>query len=86
MGDAALSTQIGEAEGPREGALAVVSILTNSGVKGRGLVPSRGSEEGFFLVFLMVTFLKCMESNGRVDGDIGYLGEKINRDFIRVGL
>ena len=45
---------------------------------------SESIEEGF-LAFRMVTFLKRMESRGRVEGEIGDLSEKIDKEFKREG-
>ena len=42
------------------------------------------TEEGF-LALQMVTFLKWMESNGSVEGEIGDFFEKIKREFRREG-
>ena len=42
------------------------------------------TEEGF-LALRMVTFLKRMESNGSVEGEIGDLSENIKREFRREG-
>ena len=35
----------------------------------------------FFLCLQIVTFSKCIESNGKVDGEMGVLAEKISSDF-----
>ena len=42
------------------------------------------SEEGFFSLQI-VTFLKRIESKGSVEGEIGDISEKIERDFKREG-
>ena len=55
-------------------------------MNGRESLRPKGSEGVFFLAFLIVTFSKGMESNGRVDDDRGDFVEKIEREFIRVGL
>ena len=58
-------------------------ILVDKGVYEAGT--GAKISEGFFSFFLIVTFLKRIESKGKTEGERGVLGEKISRDFCSEG-
>ena len=71
-----------EEMGEDRGCLAAFFILAERGVYSP-ILPE--SLEGGFFDLQIVTFLKRMESNGRVEGETSDLSENIDRDFSREG-
>ena len=65
-----------EGTGETRGCLAAFLSLVERGVY-TPEVPR--SSKGGFLDFLMVTFLKQIESRGKLEGEIGFLSENIKR-------
>ena len=76
----ALRTCVGD--GTEQDCLAAFFSLEERGVTCTNFP---GSSEEDFLTLRIVTFLNRMESKGRVEGEIGDLSEKMERELSREG-